>query len=97
MTSIKTEAKNGLVINQFNISNSIQITLTKFAATVLGSHLVILFLIISTLEEFLISIGVTLQTFDAKYLNEFIPNFMVLTVFLKKSVCDLKLYSLILW
>ena len=32
-----------------------------------------------------------LQTFDAKYLNEFKPNFMLLTVFLKKSVCDLKL------
>ena len=32
-----------------------------------------------------------LQTFDAKYLNEFKPNFMLLTVFLKKSVFDLKL------
>ena len=34
MTSIKTEATNGLVINQVNISNSIQIILTKFAFTV---------------------------------------------------------------
>ena len=32
-----------------------------------------------------------LQTFDAKYLNDFEPNFLVLTVFLKQSVCDLKL------
>ena len=35
MTSIKTEARNGLVINQVNnISNSIQIILTKFPVTV---------------------------------------------------------------
>ena len=31
-----------------------------------------------------------LQTFDAQYLNEFKPNFVVLTLFLKK-ICDLKL------
>ena len=37
-----------------------------------------------------------LQTFDAKYINEFKRNFVVLMVFLKKSVCDLN-YSLILW
>ena len=36
-----------------------------------------------------------LQTFDAKYLNEFKANFVVLTIFLKKSVSDLN-YSLIL-
>ena len=68
-----------------------QIILTKFAVTVLGSHLLILFLKVSTVEEFLISIGIILQTFDAKCLNEFKPNFVVLTVFLRKSVCDLKL------
>ena len=32
-----------------------------------------------------------LQTFDAKCLDVFKPNFMVLTVFLIKSICDLKL------
>ena len=32
-----------------------------------------------------------LQTFDAKYLNQFIPNCVVMTAFLKISVCDLKL------
>ena len=57
----------------------------------LGSHLLILFHKLSTLQEFLISIGIMLQTFDAKYFNEFKPYFVVLTVFLKKSVCDLKL------
>ena len=31
------------------------------------------------------------QTFDAKCLNEFKPNSVVLTVFLRKSVCELKL------
>ena len=34
MTSIKTEATNGLVINQFNISNSMQIILKMVAVTV---------------------------------------------------------------
>ena len=46
---------------------------------------------ISTVEEFLVSVGVMLQTFDAKCLNEFEPNFVVLTVFLRKSVFDFKL------
>ena len=83
MTNIKTEATNGLVISQVtNISNSIQIILTKFAVTVVR-HPLILCLNISTLEEFLISIGIILQTFDAKYLNEFKPNFVLLTVFLE--------------
>ena len=85
MTSIKTEATNGLVINQVNISNSIQITLTKFAVTVVRIPL-ILFLNIS--------LGVMLQTFDAKYGNEFKPNFVGLAVFLKKSV--ILNYSLII-
>ena len=67
-----------------------QIILTKFTVTVVRLPL-ILFLKISTLEESLISIGIMLQTFDAKYLNEFKPNFVVLMLFLKKSVCDLKL------
>ena len=58
----------------------------------LGSHLVILLLNISAAREFLISIGIMLQTFGAKYLNEFKPKFKVLTVFLKKTVCDVKLY-----
>ena len=90
MTSINTEATNRLVFNQVSISNSVQIVMTKFAVTVVRLSR-ILFLNISTLEEFLISIGIMLQTFDAKYLNEFKPNFVELTVFLKKSVCDLKL------
>ena len=93
MTSIKTEATNGLVINQVNISNSIQITLTKFAVTVVRIPL-ILFLNISTFKEFVISLGIMLQTFDAKYRNEFKPNFVVLAVFLKKSV--ILNYSLII-
>ena len=39
ITSIKTEATNGLVINQVNISNSIPIILTKFAVTVVRLQL----------------------------------------------------------
>ena len=42
--------------------------MTKFEVTVVRLPL-ILFLNISKLEEFLISIGIMLQTFDAKYLN----------------------------
>ena len=81
MTSIKIEATNGLAINsQVNISNSIQIILTMKSQS-LGSHL----LHFLTLKEFLIFIGIMLQTFDAKYLNGFKPKFVVLTVFLKKS------------
>ena len=67
-----------------------QIILTEFAVTAIRLPLNLL-LKISTVEEFLISIGIMLQTFDAKCLNEFKPNFVVLTVFLRKSVCDLKL------
>ena len=90
-TSMKTEATNRLIINQVNIPSSIQIILTKVAVTVVRLQLTYLLLNISTLEEFLTSIGIMLQTFDAKYLNEFKPDFVVLTVFLKKSVCDFKL------
>ena len=43
MTSIKTEAANGLVINQVKISNSTQIVLTKLPVTVLHFNLLILF------------------------------------------------------
>ena len=85
ITSIKTEETNGLVINQVNISKSIQQILTK------GFRFLILVLNISAFEELLISVGIMLQTSDAKYLNEFKPNFVVLTVFLIKSVCDHKL------
>ena len=85
MTSIKSEGTNGLVINQVNISDSIQIILTKFEVTVIRLPL-ILFLNISKLKEILISIGIMLQTFDTKYLIEFKPNFVVLAVSLKKSV-----------
>ena len=85
MTSIKTGGTNGLVINQVNISDTIQIILTKFEVTVIRLPL-ILFLNISKLKEILISIGIMLQTFDTKYLIEFKPNFVVLAVSLKKSV-----------
>ena len=84
-------SKNGLVINQVNISSYIQIISTKFPVTVfklLFSYFI--FKHFNT-QRVLISIGIMLQTFDAKYLNEFKPNFVVLTLFLKKSVCDLKL------
>ena len=57
--------------------------LTKFVVTVVRLPLIYFFLNISTLGEFLFSIGVILQAFDAKYLNEFKPNFVVLTVSLK--------------
>ena len=87
MACIKTETTTELVINLVNISNSIKIILTKFAVTVV--RLPLLFLKSSTLEKFLMSLGIMLQTFDAKYLNAFKPNFVALTVFLKKSVCDL--------
>ena len=67
MASIKPEATNGLVINQVNISYSMQIILTKFAVTVV-SFLLVLFLNVPTLEEF-ISIGIMFQPFDVKYLK----------------------------
>ena len=67
-----------------------QIILTEFAVTAIRLPLNLL-LKISTVEEFLISIGIMLQTFDAKCPKEFKPNFVVMTVFLRKSVCDLKL------
>ena len=73
MACMKTETTTELVINLFNISNSIKITLTKFAVTVA-----------KTLEKFLMSIGIMPQIFDAKYLNAFKLNFVALTVFLKK-------------
>ena len=91
MTSIKTEATNGLVINQVNISNAIQIILTKFTVTVFRLPLTYFIFKHFNFEEFLISLVITLQTFDAKYLNTFKPNFVVLAVFQEKSVCDLKL------
>ena len=84
-------SKNGLVINQVNISSYIQIISTKFPVTVfklLFSYFI--FKHFNT-QRVLISIGIMLQTFDAKYLNEFKPNFVVLMVFPKKIVCDLKL------
>ena len=68
-----------------------QIILTKFAVAIVRLPLTYFTFKISTVEDFLISIGIMLQTFDAKCLNEFKPNFVVLTVLLRKSVCDLKL------
>ena len=56
----------------------------------LDSHLLNLLLNISTVKEFKISLSIIPQSFDAKYLNKLKPNFVVLTVFLKKSVPDLK-------
>ena len=71
-------------MKQVNISNSMQIILTEFAVTAIRLPLNLL-LKISTVEEFLISIGIMLQTFDAKYLNMFKPHFVILN------------YSLVLW
>ena len=81
--SIKTVS--ALVINQVNISNVIQIILTEFAVKVTRLPL-----------TYFSSIRIILQTFGAKYLNEFKPNLVVLTLFLKKLFVIL-IYSLILW
>ena len=75
MSGIKTEAKNGLVINKVNISNSMQIILTKFAVTVARRPLTYFIFKISIFEEFLISAGSMVQTFDTKYLNPLSANF----------------------
>ena len=50
-----------------------QIILTKLAVTVVRLPLTYFIFKISAVEELLISIGIMLQTFDAKYLNEFKP------------------------
>ena len=67
-----------------------QIILKKFALTVVRLPLTLL-LKTSTDDEFLISMGIKLQTFDSQCLNEFKPISVVVTLFLRKSVCDLKL------
>ena len=82
MTSIKTEGTSGLVINQGNISNSIQIILKMFSVTVVRLPFTYFIFKYFNTRRVLISIGIMLQTFDAKYLNEFKPNFVVLTLFL---------------
>ena len=84
-------SKNGLVINQVNISSYIQIISTKFPVTVFKLPFSYFIFKHFNTQRVLISIGIMLQTFDAKYLNEFKPNFVVLMVFPKKIVCDLKL------
>ena len=53
-------------------------------------YLFILLIKISTLAESLICKVNHFHTFETKYLNEFKPNFVVFTVFPKKSVWDLK-------
>ena len=91
MTSIKTEATNGLLINEVNISNTIQINLTKFAVTVVGLPLTYFIFKHFNSRRVFNFYSIMLQTFDAKYLNEYKPDFVVLTLFLKEYVCDLKL------
>ena len=85
MASIKTEATNGLVIKQVNVSNAIQIIVTKFTVTVVRlplTYLIFKHFNIKHFEVILISTVIALQTFHSKYLNAFKPNFVVLTVFL---------------
>ena len=84
MKSIKTKVANGLVINHVNISSAIQIILTKFVEAVVSLPL-ILFLNALTLSNFF-SLSIMLQTFDAKYLHEFKPIFVVLKMFLKNRL-----------
>ena len=68
-------------MNQVNISNAIQIILTKFAVTVTRLQLLIFLKKTSTLVESLISVGIMFHTFEAKYLdNDFKPNVIVLTL-----------------
>ena len=60
MTSIKTEATNGLVINQINISSVIQTILTKFAVTVARLPLVYFFLTFQNMQHILINLNQSL-------------------------------------
>ena len=55
-------------------------------------YLFILLIKMSTLAESFISKIIMIHTFEIKYFNEFKINFVVLTVFLKKSVWDLILW-----
>ena len=91
MTSIKTEATNGLVINQVNVSNSIQIILTKFAVTVIRFQFTyFIFKHFNTRRVFNFCRYHAPNFLCKISANEFKPNFVVLTVFLKNAVCDLK-------
>ena len=54
-----------------------QIILRKFAVAVVRLPLTYFTSRISTVEEFLNSIGIILQTFDVKCLNEFEPTFVL--------------------
>ena len=92
--SIKTVS--ALIINQVNISNVIQIILTEFAAKVTRLPLTYFIFKYFNTGTVFSSIRIILQTFGAKYLNEFKPNLVVLTVFLQKLFVIL-IYSLILW
>ena len=85
-----------LDINQVSISNSMQIILTKLAVIVVRLPLTYFIFKISAVEELLISIGIMLQTFDAKYLNEFKPILWCWPYFGKNLFVILN-YSLIFW
>ena len=83
MTSIKTEATNGLEINQVNTCSSKQIILTKFAVTVTLTYFIFKHFKSRRVFNFCRHHA---PTFDAKYLTEFKPNFVVLKV-CNEKVC----------
>ena len=60
ITSIKTDATNGLVINQINISSVIQAILTKFAVTVARLPLAYFFLTFQNMQHILINLNQSL-------------------------------------
>ena len=55
MTSVKTEATNGLVINQINTSNVIQIILIKFSVIIISLPLTFIFLTFQNMQNILIN------------------------------------------
>ena len=62
MTSIKIHATNGLVIYQINISNTIQIILTKFGVTVVRFPITYFVFKDFNTRRVFISIGIMLQS-----------------------------------
>ena len=71
MITIKTEATNGLVINQVNISNSVQIILTQFAFTVVRLPLTYFIFKGATKFYFMQYLRVVIVLFKRVYISQY--------------------------
>ena len=80
-----------LDINQVNKSNSMQIILTNFVIAVVRLPLTYFTFRNFSSRRVFNFYRYHAPNFWCKILNEFKPNFVVLTMFLKKYLCDLKL------